>query len=370
MYKVILLFLMSGSLVFSQSKKDQIEMLNKRVDSLKSIVSDERKINLEKYNTITQLKVSILNLENNIAYLNSNIKQLNSELEKNKSDYEKKEQENFFLKNQIKLKRDSLDLAYKELEKLKPAPKPVVSNTTNTTSSNQVKQTGSYKSVKIGAQTWMAENLNVSSFRNGDPIPEAKTKEEWEKAGKDGKPAWCYYENDQKNGIKYGKLYNWYAVNDTRGLAPAGWHIPTDAEWTTLENQLGDDAGKKMKSTSGWNGYGCRKCDGGSSEFKKICSACKGTQSNSSEPFSGNGTNSSCFSGLPSGYRDYSGPFYFIGKWGSWWSSTEYFFNFEWSSPEDDAPNAWRRGLGNLDGDVYRRNGSKADGFSVRCLRD
>ena len=67
--------------------------------------------------------------------------------------------------------------------------------------------------------------------------------------------AWCYYENNAANGTKYGKLYNWYAVNDARGLAPAGWHIPIDQEWTVLENSLGDDAGKKMKSTSGWESW-------------------------------------------------------------------------------------------------------------------
>ena len=71
-----------------------------------------------------------------------------------------------------------------------------------------------YKTVTIGEQTWMAENLNVSKFRNGDEIPEAKTNEEWIKAGNEGKPAWCYYENIPANGEKYGKLYNWYAVTD------------------------------------------------------------------------------------------------------------------------------------------------------------
>ena len=110
------------------------------------------------------------------------------------------------------------------------------------------------KTVKINNQEWMTENLNVSAFRNGDSIPEAKTDLDWEEAGKKGKPAWCYYANDPANGIKYGKLYNWYAVNDPRGLAPAGWHVPTDAEWTELINSLGGGelAGAKMKSTTGW----------------------------------------------------------------------------------------------------------------------
>jgi uncharacterized protein (TIGR02145 family) len=90
------------------------------------------------------------------------------------------------------------------------------------------------KEVTIGKQVWMSNNLNVDKFRNGDPIPEAKTNEEWEKAGNEGKPAWCYYENDPSNGEKYGKLYNWYAVNDPRGLAPEGWKIPTFNNFTDL----------------------------------------------------------------------------------------------------------------------------------------
>ena len=84
-------------------------------------------------------------------------------------------------------------------------------------------------SVKIGSQVWATENLNVDRFRNGDPIPQAKTAEEWQNAGNNQQPAWCYYNNDPKNGESYGKLYNWYAVNDRRGLAPQGWHIPSDA---------------------------------------------------------------------------------------------------------------------------------------------
>lgn len=87
-----------------------------------------------------------------------------------------------------------------------------------------------YKTVKIGDQIWMAENLNVEKFRNYETIPEAKTKSEWEEAGENKQPAWCYYDNDPVNGAKYGKLYNWYAVIDPRGLAPSGWHIPNEAE--------------------------------------------------------------------------------------------------------------------------------------------
>jgi uncharacterized protein (TIGR02145 family) len=184
--------------------------------------------------------------------------------------------------------------------------------------------------VKIGNQEWMTNNLNVSTFRNGDAIPEAQTSEAWEKAGEEGKPAWCYYDNDPENGNKYGRLYNWYAVTDPRGLAPSGWHIPSDAEWTTLVDYFGgeDEAGHKMKSQAGWD-------------------------------YEGNGSNGSGFSGLPGGYRFDFGTFLNIGYYGNWWSSTENSTNF-----------AWFRYLNYNDGDVNRYNFSKTNGFSVRCLRD
>ena len=140
--------------------------------------------------------------------------------------------------------------------------------------------------------------------------------------------AWCYYENKTAKGTTYGKLYNWFAVNDTRGLAPKGYHIPTDAEWTILTDNLGEEAGTKMKSTSGWDN-------------------------------NGNGTNTSGFAGLPGGCRYGSGYFYLIGANGYWWSSSE-----------GVASGAWYRYLGYNNGHVSRGNDSKQDGFSVRCLRD
>ena len=242
------------------------------------------------------------------------------------------------------------------MEKLKPAPKPVVVN--NTT--NQVTQTGSFKSVKIGTQTWMAENLNVPTFRNGDLIPEAKTNEEWGKAEKEGKPAWCYYDNDPKNGAKYGKLYNWYAVNDSRGLAPDGWHICTYAEWSTLINHLGDDAGKKMKSTTGWNNWEvdltCSNCENWNAEYRKktACHVCKDTRLNGKKAHSGNGTNSSGFSGLPGGSRSYNGNFYDSGNYGHWIMASGQF------------QGQCLYASGYLDYSDYY----KVEGYSVRCLRD
>jgi uncharacterized protein (TIGR02145 family) len=107
--------------------------------------------------------------------------------------------------------------------------------------------------VQIGEQIWMAKNLDVESFRNGDKILECKSAEEWEAAGENKTPAWCYYDFAAFNGKKYGKLYNWYAVNDERGLSPEGWHIPSDEEWSILINYVGkSDAGFKLKDKNTW----------------------------------------------------------------------------------------------------------------------
>jgi uncharacterized protein (TIGR02145 family) len=227
------------------------------------------------------------------------------------------------------------------------------------------------QTVTIGTQVWMTKNLDVSTFRNGDPIPQAKTKEEWEKAGENQQPAWCYYDNDPANGAKYGKLYNWYAVIDSRGLAPVGYHIPSDAEWTKLTDFLGGKsvAVTKMKSKSGWNSYTtggsktCPNCVNWNAEYRRKvpCHTCQDTRSVTAPKVtnSGNGTNTSGFSGLPGGYRNSFGPFLTIGNLGNWWSSSE--------SGTDDA---WFRALYYNKGDVSRGEPRKKDGFSVRCLRD
>ena len=179
--------------------------------------------------------------------------------------------------------------------------------------------------IKIGDQTWTSKNLEVSTYRNGDDIPRVHGQEEWENLTTG---AWCYYENKTGKGSTYGKLYNWYAVNDPRGLAPKGYHIPTDAEWTILTTYLGTDAAAKMKSTTGWNE-------------------------------DGDGSNTSGFAGLPGGFRANDGYFYYIGAFGSWWSSSKSY-----------TYNAWCRYLSNSVGNVSRLTNSKQNGFSVRCLRD
>ncbi len=186
------------------------------------------------------------------------------------------------------------------------------------------------KTVKIGKQEWMTKNLDVATFRNGDTIPEANTDEKWVKSNKEHTPAWCYYGNDLKLGEKYGKLYNWYAVNDARGIAPKGFHVPSKAEWDVLLETLGGDtiADKKLKSTEGWLE-------------------------------DGNGTNESGFSGLPGGRRDFNGGFGNVGYVSSWWSFTE-----------DGTYDAWNYALLYNSCKVYRFNYDKGFGFFVRCLRD
>ena len=117
------------------------------------------------------------------------------------------------------------------------------------------------ESILIGSQEWASFNLGVTTFRNGDPIPEILTDREWGMACAARKPAWCYYLNNVYNDAKYeyyGKLYNWYAVNDPRGLTPEGWHIPSDEEWSILTEFLGGDivCGEKIKSTTKWSNNG------------------------------------------------------------------------------------------------------------------
>lgn len=184
--------------------------------------------------------------------------------------------------------------------------------------------------VQIGEQMWTTKNLDVDKFNNGDVIPEAKTVEEWKTAYKNRKPAWCYYDNDTTNGVKYGKLYNWYAVKDPRGIAPKGWHIPSKEEWLEISNYLGGEriAGNKMKSTTGWDD-------------------------------SGSGNNKSNFTGLPGGFRDEKGDFNNITGLGNFWSTTQ--------APKSEAE------VFNLDygsTEIFFFVPERGFGVSVRCVKD
>ncbi len=202
-----------------------------------------------------------------------------------------------------------------------------------TSFSNKIANQSNFEEVIIGTQVWMTKNLNVDKFRNGEPIPHAKTDEEWKSAGEKGEPAWCYYDNDTVNGEMYGKLYNWYAVNDPRGLAPEGWHIPSDAEWMETINQLGGEekAGEFLKAMSAW--------------FDN-----------------GNGTNESGFNALPSGARSNHGNFSAIEKNGLWWSSTQ--------TEKQNMELVWYLYLDYYFDWVIREVSLKENGLSVRCVKD
>lgn len=210
------------------------------------------------------------------------------------------------------------------------------STTTSTTSSTSTTTTTIClncveEPVVIDTQTWDKCNLNVTTYRNGDTIPEVTDPAVWA-ALTTG--AWCHYDNDPLNEPIYGKLYNWYAVNDPRGLAPLGKSIPTNSEFTTLITFLGGEsvAGGKMKET----GF------------------CHWLAPNT------DATNSSGFTGLPGGYRYNDGTFYLIENFGFWWSSSEANFSSD----------AWALILIYGASDGYNVDYMKNYGLSVRCLID
>lgn len=205
-----------------------------------------------------------------------------------------------------------------------------------------------YKTVPICEKRWMAENLNVSHYRNGDPVTHAASHQEWIEANENKEGAWCYYENDPENGQKFGKLYNWFAVTDPRGLAPEGWHVPSRDEWRDLFQCLGgiEVAGGKLKST-------------------KII---EGDNEGWHSPNKG-ATNEYDFNALPGGYcngfKDLkTNQFHNYGYIGYWWTSTEYegydanahYFSLFYNSD----------GVG-LFGALQDY---KVHGYSVRCIKD
>ena len=357
-FLILVLIIFSFSNSFGQSKKEQIEELNYRVDSLVRILGSERSsIKQQK----TSLEQQIVDLNNSITKLKAQALIDNNSLKTKDEAIVKAASEKAQLSTALKEKNDSLNLVLADLVKLKPPVKvvpviPVVDNK------------GPIKGVAIGSQVWTTKNLDVATFRNGDAIPEAKTNKEWEAAGENKQPAWCYYENNTANGTKYGKLYNWYAVNDARGLAPAGWHIPTDQEWKALSTFLGGwaVAGKKMKSTSGWSPLEitCANCESWNDEYrgKTRCNVCKDTRLVLGKTNSGNGSNSSGFLGLPGGGRGIFGSAYSAGYHGWWWSASE---ESGYKAFGQDLHNG-AYGYDLMIGFAY----DKDNGLSVRCIRD
>lgn len=192
-----------------------------------------------------------------------------------------------------------------------------------------------YKTIKLGTQWWMAENLKTTKYNDGTAIPLVTDSAAWANLTT---PGYCWYNNDAATyKSTYGALYNWYVVY-TGKLAPTGWHVPTDAEWTILTTYLGgkDIAGGKMKSTG--------TIEAGTGLWHS--------------PNTG-ATNESGFTAVPAGHRDSSGTFVFVGKNTYWWSSSAYFI-----------PLAWYRYLGYYGSSVGRDGNYGYYGYSVRCLRD
>ncbi len=184
------------------------------------------------------------------------------------------------------------------------------------------------ESVKIGNQVWMVKNLNVDHYSNGDPISTGLSVSQWVLA-KEG--AYSYYNNDPSREAIYGKLYNWYAVIDDRGICPTGWHVPSDDEWNELIEFLGGNkfAGGKLKSTKDW-----------AVRNRAV-------------------TNSIGFTALPGGCRCSTGSYNDFGVFGNMWTSTEY-----------DVRGAWSRKFYSSNSRLDRNYGEKWYGFSVRCIKD
>jgi uncharacterized protein (TIGR02145 family) len=201
-----------------------------------------------------------------------------------------------------------------------------------------------YQTLVIGDQEWMVENLKVTHYRNGDPIPNVTDNDEWANANNG---AYCVYANNESNVDTYGYLYNWYAVDDERGLAPEGWHVPTDDEIKQLEMYLG-------MSQSEADDIDYRGTNQGSQLAGNAALWSDGGLENDPE------FGSSGFDFLPGGYRSIgSGSFDTLGNYGNFWSAIEY-------SPD----NAWLRMLNYNNTQVGRNYGGKHFGFSVRCVRD
>lgn len=190
----------------------------------------------------------------------------------------------------------------------------------------------SYQTIEIGDQCWMMENLKVTHYRNGDPIPNVTDHGTWIGLTTG---AYCDYNNDTSNVAVYGRLYNWFAIDDSRNIAPEGWHVPSDAELQTLVDYLGGDAvaGGAMKET-------------GTTHWDS--------------PNSG-ATNASGFTALPGGLRDTDDMFDYMGM-----GAVAYF----WSSTESPPNHAWTRKLYYTGAIANRLGYYKQYGYSVRCVRD
>jgi len=232
----------------------------------------------------------------------------------------------------------------KEEEDPQPTPTPPLSGNTVTDADGN-----SYSTVTIGAQVWMTQNLRTTKYRDGSVIANITSHTAW---GTLTTGAWADYDNDAGHATTYGKYYNWHAVNDTRGLCPQGWHVPSDADWKTLETTLGMPA-DQLNQTGTMRG-----------SAQNVGGKLKSTTNHWFQPNEG-ATNESGFIALPGGARvyDYEPEFLTsfggMGHGGLWWSSTA-----------NDENSAWYRMIQYDFAGVYRRSYNKKEGYCVRCIGD
>jgi uncharacterized protein (TIGR02145 family) len=221
---------------------------------------------------------------------------------------------------------------YSQVERLASQNKPVwgkCPNSTNLENGTVTDIDGKvYNTVQLGTQLWMESNLRVSRFNDGTNIPQITLDNPTAWSTNDT-GAWSYYDDNVNNNALFGKLYNFYVVDNQKNICPTGWEVPSDGAWTQLSTFIGSDAGKKMKSTSGWRD-------------------------------SGNGTNSSGFNAFPAGRKGSSGTAYTeIGQAARFWSSTE-----------NNQNNGWVYRLTYDSDELQRAYNQKGNGFSIRCMLD
>jgi uncharacterized protein (TIGR02145 family) len=203
-----------------------------------------------------------------------------------------------------------------------------------------------YKTITLGNQVWMAENLRTTKYSNGDSIGTTSPATLDITSENTPKYQWVY-ERSEKDVTIYGRLYTWYTVTDKRNICPAGWHVPSDAEWTTLTDYLINNN----------YGYKSRK-----NEISKSLAYTSGWTTNSIDGSVGNDqvrNNSSGFKAIATGYRYGSGLFNGFGSFSYWWTATAVY-----------STNAWYRSISDERNNVYRDNSSKQNGISVRCIKD
>ena len=253
---------------FSQNRKKKIEILNFRLDSLNQVLNNERLSSAIKRD---QQNLKVTELENQIGILVLDLKKKNEEIQRTRNELEnlnlelskkqdelfRKQIENENAKKESVKKSILIDSLEKSIQNNNITKNVQLSVPTQNLTKDKDKINSdnfNHKSVKIGNQIWMTINLSVDRFRNGDPIQQVKSYDEWWEAIKNKKPAWCYFNFDTLvNNHKTGKFYNYYAVIDERSIAPRGFHIPTEKDWQELVSFVGKNNGFKLSSTKNWD---------------------------------------------------------------------------------------------------------------------